>query len=123
MFRKKKKILVLEDEKALLKALCIKLENDGYVTIPCENGEDAVKAIEKRIFNLAILDLLVPRVDGFSVLRHLRERDTEIAIFIVSNLSQKEDIKRALDIGADKYFIKSNISLDDIANEAKKILE
>ena len=122
MFRKKKQILLLEDERVLSRAICIKLDNQGYQTTTVENGEDAIKLIDTRSFNLIILDLVTPRVDGFSVLRHIRAKDREIPVFIVSNLSQKEDIKEALSIGANKYFIKSNISLTEILEEANSIL-
>ena len=119
MFGKKKKILVLEDESALSKALCIKLENQGYSTFPAENGEVAIKEIDSHVFDLAILDLMTPRIDGYGVLKHLRDRDKNIPIFVVSNLSQKEDMKRALNMGADKFFVKSNVSLTEIVDEVK----
>ena len=122
MFGKKKKILVLEDELALAKALCIKLKNQGFDAIPAENGEIAIKEIDSRKFDLAILDLVTPRIDGFGVLKYLREKDKTIPVFIVSNLSQKEDVDRVLDLGATKYFIKSNVSLTEILEEVKKVL-
>ena len=90
--RKKKQILVLEDELALSKALCIKLENEGFQTTPVENGEDAIAQIDSRIFDLAILDLVTPRIDGFGVLKHLRAKNHDMPVFVVSNLSQKEDM-------------------------------
>ena len=86
------------------------------------NPEDAIKLIDTRIFDLVILDLVTPRVDGFGVLRHLRSKNQDVPVFIVSNLSQKEDMREALSMGANKYFIKSNISLTEILEEAKSIL-
>lgn len=123
MFGKKKKILVLEDEVPLSKALCIKLENEGFEPIAAMNGEDAIREIDVRTFDLTILDLVTPRVDGFAVLKHLREKDKETPVFVVSNLSQQEDMKQALSMGANKYFVKSNISLGEIVDEAKKLLK
>ena len=122
MFRKKKQILLLEDEQALSRAICIKLENEGYQTTTAENGEDAIKLIDTRVFDLIILDLVTPRVDGFGVLRHLRSKNWDVPVFIVSNLSQKEDMKEAIAMGANKYFIKSNISLTEILDETKSVL-
>jgi len=122
MFRKKKQILVLEDEAALSKALCIKLENEGFQTTSVENGEDAIKLIDTRMFDLAIIDLVTPRIDGFGVLKHLHSVNKDMPAFVVSNLSQKEDMKEALSMGANKYFIKSNISLTEILDEAKSVL-
>ena len=122
MFRKKKQILVLEDESSLSKAICIKLDNEGFQTTPVDNGEDAIKLIDTRLFDLAILDLVTPRVDGFGVLKHLRLKNEDMPVFVVSNLSQKEDMQEALSMGANKYFIKSNISLTEILEEAKIVL-
>ena len=122
MFRNRKKILVLEDDAALSKALCIKLKNDGYETIAVENGEDAISEINKRKFDLVIIDLVIPRIDGFGVLKYLRGKDTLVPVFVVSNLSQKEDIDRVFDMGANKYFIKSNVSLTEISENVEKIL-
>jgi len=122
MGRNRKKILVLEDDSALSKALCIKLENNGYETIAVENGEDAISKIDKIRFDLVIIDLVTPRIDGFGVLKHLREKDALVPVFVVSNLSQKEDMDRVFDIGVNKYFIKSNVSLAEILEDVKKIL-
>ena len=122
MFGKKKKVLVLEDEKALSKALCIKLEYEGFITVTCDNGKDAVNEINTGNFDLVILDLVMPEIDGFEVLKHIRDKDASVPVFVVSNLSQKEEVARVLDMGANKYFIKSNISLSEILEEAKKIL-
>ena len=122
MFGKASKILVLENDTALSKALCIKLQNGGYKTVAVEDGESAIQKIDKEKFDLVILDLVAPRIDGFGVLKHLKERYTSVPVFVVSNLSQKEDIDRVFDLGANKYFIKSNVSLAEILEEAKKVL-
>ena len=122
MFGKKKQILILEDEVALSKALCIKLEKQGFRTTAVDNGQDAIKEIDTRHFDLAIFDLVTPGIDGFGVLEHLRSKDADTPVFVVSNLSQKEDMDEALKKGANKYFIKSNISLTEIVDEANKIL-
>jgi DNA-binding response OmpR family regulator len=122
MFGKRKKILVLEDEAALSKALAIKLKNEGFDPIPVENGELALKEIEVRKFDLVILDLVTPKIDGFEVLKKLREKDKETPVFVVSNLSQQEDVDRVLNLGANKYFIKANVSLTEILEDAKSEL-
>lgn len=123
MFGKKKRILVLEDEVPLSKALCIKLEAEGYETLPALNGEEALNIIAKqKKIDLAILDLVTPRIDGFGVLAKVKERYEHLPVFVVSNLSQKEDMEKALEMGASKYFVKSNISLSSIVDEAREVL-
>ena len=122
MFEKKKKILVLEDEPALSKALCIKLKNDGFEPILCENGEDAIQEIDTGKFDLVILDLVIYGVDGFEVLKYSKKKNADVPVFVVSNLSQKEDMDRVFEMGANKYFIKSNVSLTEILEEVKALL-
>lgn len=124
MFKKKRRsILILEDETALSKALCIKLQTEGFNTTSVGSGVDAIKQIDTKVFDLIILDLVTPHIDGFKVLKHLRSVDENVPAIVVSNLSQKEDMKEAIEMGANKYFIKSNISLTEILDETKKILE
>ena len=123
MFGKKKKILVLEDDTALSRVLCIKFQKEGFNTVAVESGDAAINEIDTKKFDLALIDLMVPRVDGFSVLKYFREKNDTIPIFIVSNLSQKEDMDRVFEMGATKYFVKSNVSLTEILKEAKEVLK
>ena len=123
MFGKRKKVLVLEDETSLLDALCLKLDDAGFTAVPVDNGQDAVIESDAQEFDAAIIDLVVPRLDGFEVLAHIRSRNKEIPIIVASNLGQKEDIEEALSLGADRFFIKSNISLSEIVDEVKDIIE
>lgn len=122
-FPRKKKVLILEDEKTLSKALAIKLEDEGFQTTVTENGEDAIKELDSRVFDFALLDLVVPRIDGFGVLEHIRKTNETMPVFVLSNLSQKEDMERAFDLGANRYFVKSNTSLTFVLEEIKKVLE
>lgn len=123
LFPRKKKVLVLEDEKTLSKALAIKLENEGFQTTVVENGEEAIHEFDSGVFDLALLDLVVPRIDGFGVLEHIRKTNQTMPVFVLSNLSQKEDMERAFDLGANRYFVKSNTSLTFVLEEIKKDLE
>ena len=109
-----KKILIAEDEKPMANALGLKLRSAGFETTLVYDGEAAVEAAKKTSFDLIILDLVMPKKDGFSVLAELNRLNIAIPVIVSSNLSQDEDIKRAKELGARDYFIKSDTTLAEI---------
>jgi len=118
-----KKILIADDEKAIAKALALKLAKVGFTTEVAVNGAEAIEKIKAAKFDLVILDLIMPEKDGFAVLEYMRANKINYPVLVASNLSQEEDLKRAKDLGAIDYFIKSNLSLQDIIDHIKKILK
>ncbi len=118
-----KKILIIEDEAPLAKAMALKLDHSGFDTATALDGETALEMLKKQTFDLIILDLIMAEIDGFSILAELKNRNNTIPVIVASNLGQEEDIKRAKDLGACDYLIKSNISLNDIVTTIKKILK
>lgn len=122
MAEKTKKILIVEDEKAIAKALKLKLEHEGYETIVHGSGAGVIDIIKKEKPVLMLLDLVMPMVDGFAVLEALKAEKIRIPVFILSNLSQEEDEKKAKDLGAKEFFVKSNILLTDVVNHVAKIV-
>lgn len=118
-----KKILIADDEKAIAKALALKLAKVGFVVEVAVNGVEAIEKIKAAKFDLIILDLIMPEKDGFAVLEYMRANKINYPVLVASNLSQEEDLKRAKDLGAIDYFIKSNLSLQDIIDHIKKILK
>ena|SRR5579883_722409 len=118
----RKKILVVEDEKPIAKALRLKLESSGFEVTSAFNGNEALELLGKGTFDLIILDLVMPGIDGFTVLSELKQRKLAMPVIAASNLGQMEDIKRAKDLGAGNYFVKSNTSLAQIVDLVKKEL-
>lgn len=116
------KILIVEDEKPLARVLSLKLNSAGFETTAVFSGEEALEAISKTGFDLIILDLVMPKIDGFSVLSRLEETGFKIPIIVASNLSQEEDIEKAIQLGAVDYFVKSDVTLVDIVNKVKQYL-
>lgn len=109
------KILVVEDEQSMANALKLKLTNEGFDVEVANNGEEALKKIETGSFALVLLDLVMPKVDGFKVLETVKDMDIEPPTIIVSsNLSQTEEFQRAKELGAEDYYVKSNTSLSKI---------
>ena len=117
-----KKILIIEDEKALSRALELKLTHAGFEAKCVSNGEDGVALIEKENFDLVLCDLVMPKMDGFEFLQFLQDKKIKLPVIVLTNLSQTEDEKRVRDLGAIDFFIKSNTPVVEIVEKVKKQL-
>ena len=119
-----KKILVVEDEQALREMYETKLKIAGFEVETAEDGEEAIKKIKNNTPDLTLLDIMLPKKNGFDVLEEVRkEKDlASLPIIMLTNLSQESDIKLAVSLGARDYIIKSNIMLNDLVNKVKSHL-
>ncbi len=110
------KILVAEDDKFLANAYRVKLTKEGFDIQLASNGEEVLKTLQTFNPDIILLDLMMPKIDGFIVLQILRTTDQwrEIPVIITSNLGQKEDIEKGMKLGATDYIVKSDTSIDDI---------
>jgi DNA-binding response OmpR family regulator len=122
MAEQKKKILIGEDEKPMAKALQLKLTHAGFEALAVFNGEEVIEQLAKEQYDLILLDLIMPIKDGFTVLKELKEKGNTVPIIVTSNLSQEEDAKRAKELDAVDYLIKSNTPLAAIVEKVKTIL-
>lgn len=118
-----KKILIIEDEKTLARALELKLSHAGFAVTAVFNGEDGVALLLKESFSLILLDLLMPKMDGFGVLTILKEKNIRTPVMVLSNLSQEDDLKRTQELGAKDFFIKSNTPISTILERVNKLLD
>ena len=120
-----KKILFIEDESALQKTLSDYLKKEGYEVISALDGESGLRLAQTQKPDLILLDLILPKMDGFEVLRKLMENPEtkEIPVIILTNLERMEDIGRALELGAKTYLVKANYTLKEVAEKVKKVLE
>jgi DNA-binding response OmpR family regulator len=116
-----KRVLIVEDEKPLAHALQLKLEHEGFQTVLAQNGQECLQFIEEQEFDVVLLDLMMPVLDGFQVLEKLQQKSHQPTVFVLSNLSQTEDEQRVMGLGAKKYFIKSDTPLSVIVEEVKKV--
>lgn len=115
-----KRVLVAEDEKPLAHALQLKLEREGFQVTVTNNGQACLDALQAGEYDVVLLDLMMPLLDGFQVLERLKASGKPFpAVFALSNLSQHEDEERVMSLGASKYFIKSNTSLSRIVEEVQ----
>jgi len=119
-----KTILIIEDDTFLQGLVARKLGGQGFNILTASNGEEGLKIMETAVPDLLLLDLLLPKIDGFEVLARMRTnaglRDVRVMVF--SNLSEEKDIKRAKDLGVIDYLVKSNFTLDELANRIKEVL-
>ncbi|NMC51832.1 response regulator [Candidatus Kuenenbacteria bacterium] len=118
-----KNILIVDDEKPIANALCIKLKKEGFNAEVVSNGEEALSKITTGHFDLIFLDLMMPKVSGFEVLEVLKSRKNKIPVIVSSNLSQAEDIGKAKSLGAVDYFVKSDTTLSEAVAKVKKFLD
>jgi DNA-binding response OmpR family regulator len=117
-----KKILIVEDEKPLARALELKLIHEGFIVNTISSGEGIIPLLETEKFSLIVCDLVMPKVDGFQVLKLIKEKELNIPVIILSNLGQPEDERHVLELGATHFFIKSDTSLSKIIDYIKGLL-
>lgn len=117
----KKKILVVEDDQFLINAYAMKLEHDGYEVLMAKNGQEALTIVETTNPDLIILDLIMPIMDGFTVLEQLKNNPSTrmIPVMIASNLGQDENIQKGLAMGAVDYLLKSDTSIDNLSEKVQ----
>tara|TARA_B100000745_G_C19864886_1_gene288007 strand:+ start:110 stop:475 length:366 start_codon:yes stop_codon:yes gene_type:complete len=118
-----KKVLVAEDDEALGSILKIKLKDAGYEMILAVDGQEAIEKVSTEKPDLILLDLLMPKKDGYQVLQELKASADwkNIPVLVTSNLSRPIEIDRIKQLGALDYVIKSNESLDQLVNKIKDV--
>ena len=117
-----KKILIIEDEKTLARALELTLTHAGFETKLAFNGEDGIELLQRGPYDLILLDLIMPKMDGFTVLTVLKAKKIRTPVLVLTNLNQQNDIKHAEKFGAKEFFIKSNTPISSIVARAKVLL-
>ncbi len=115
-----KKILIIEDEKPLSHALSLKFEHEGFLVTATGSGEEAKEFLSKETYDLVLTDLIIPGVDGFSILELIKEKKMKTPVIVMTNLNQEEDKKKVFDLGAVDYFVKSSISISEIVTKVKE---
>jgi DNA-binding response OmpR family regulator len=124
MTENKKTILIVEDDKFLRELMNQKLLREGFETEEAVDGEQGIQKIKEVKPDLVLLDLILPGIDGFEVLSKIKEDPTlaEIPIIVLSNLGQKDDIERGLQLGAKDYLIKAHFTPGEVIEKIKNIL-
>lgn len=116
------KVLLVEDDKFLRTVLEKKLLNEGFEVVVAEDGEEAIQKLVQERPGIILLDIVLPKRSGFSVIEEVR-KDPEfrsLPIIVLSNLGQQEDVEKGLSLGAVEYFVKARIALDDLLGKIKE---
>lgn len=123
--RELKKVLIAEDEKPMAKALDIKFRKSGFEVLTVFDGKMALDVLlkTKDKFDILLLDLMMPGVDGFEVIEKLNAANIKIPIIVLSNLSQTEDMAKCKALGAVDFCVKSDSPISEIVEKVKKILK
>ena len=118
-----KRILIVEDEKPIARALELKLDHSGYDAVAVNGGQAALDLLEKEKFQLILLDLIMPGVDGFAVMQALKERGSTTPIIVLTNLNQPEDIQKSKNLGAIDFLIKSDVPLANVVQRVQQVIK
>ncbi len=118
-----KTIMIVEDDRFLSFLLKTRLEKDGLTVVQAFDGEAAVQALKTTTPNVVILDLVMPKVTGFEVLKaiSISPQMAGVPVIVVSNLAQDSDIEKVRELGAREYFIKVKISVDDLVKHIEEL--
>lgn len=120
-----KKVLVVEDDKFLASAYKAGFEGEGFEVSIAFDGEEALDMAKQLMPDVILLDILIPKIDGFSVLQQLKANKEleKIPVIVASNLGQKQDIEKGMQLGAIDYIVKSESSVTEILNKLRNVLK
>lgn len=114
------RVLIIEDEIILSKVLKDKFKEHGWNVKVAFDGIEGLHVLKNGSFDVVLLDLLLPKKDGFEVLKEIRadKNHKNLPVLVISNLGSRDDIQEAMRLGATDYFVKTQHSLNDIVKKA-----
>lgn len=115
------KILIVDDEPNILLSLEFLFKKEGYKVFIARDGEEAMGIIEENHPELVILDIMMPKVDGYEVCRHIKANDAGVKVIFLTAKGKKQDIQKGMEIGADLYLTKP-FSTKDLVSKVKLLL-
>ncbi len=120
-----KKIEIVEDDPFLKEMMSKKLTAAKYTVVPAADGKEGIKKAKEEQPDLILLDLILPGIDGYQVLEKLKadKETSKIPVVIISNLGQKEEVDKGLDLGAADFLVKAHFTPDDIIDKVKEVLK
>lgn len=117
-------VLIVEDDAFLANIYKTKFEMEGFKVSVSENGEVGWNDIKKKKPTIVLLDILLPKMDGFTVLKKAKSdpETKDCPIILLTNLGQKDDVEKGLELGAADYLIKAHFKPSETVNKVKKVL-
>ena len=115
-------ILVIEDEKTLMRLIAGKLEKEGYKVVMAFDGEDGFNKLKEKNPDLILLDIIMPKMNGYEVLSKMKEEGISIPVIIISNSGQPVEIEKTMEMGAVDYLIKTEFEPAEVVKKVKNYL-
>jgi DNA-binding response OmpR family regulator len=119
-----KSILLVEDDPFLIDIYTTKLKESGFAVETADSGEEVLNKTKEKKFDLVILDIVLPQVDGWEIIGKIKSdpESKDLKVIILSNLGQKEEVEKGMKLGAEKYLIKAHYTPSQVVEEIKKII-
>lgn len=119
-----KKILIIEDDLTLRKVLSEFLETEGFLVKTASDGEEGVNLINSSDFDVVLLDIILPKKNGFEVLKEIRDNKekSKVPFILLTNLGSLDDIEKALELGATTYLVKGDYQIKEVVEKIKEVL-
>ncbi len=119
-----KKIIIAEDDKLISGSLCQAFEISGFTATPAYDGEETLKLTKEIKPDAMVLDIMMPKLDGLSVLWELKAdpETAKIPVVVLTNLSDTETISKIIEAGGTDYLLKSDQSIDEVVNKVKDVM-
>jgi len=120
-----KSILLVEDDPFVVDIYTTKLKEVGFSIDVAEDGEEALRKLKEKKPDLMVLDIVLPNIDGWELLKKIREELglEDLKVVVLSNLSQKNEVEKSSGFGVIKYFIKAHFTPSEVVEEIKKVLK
>lgn len=122
--KKGKKVLLAEDDVFVSDVYSMRLQREGYEVILARDGREALNQISEKIPDILLLDIMMPYMDGVEVLQEVKKKDDlkNIPVIMLTNLSEKENIEKTIEMGANDYLIKSHFTPSEVVEKVNGIL-
>lgn len=119
-----KTILLVEDDEMLHTMYTQKFTKEGYEVLSAFNGAEGIQIAEEKKPAIILLDIIMPKMDGFVALKKLKKNDEtkDIPVILLTNLGQEEDIRKGKELGATDYFIKANHTPQEVVEKVKEVI-
>ncbi|MDQ1284550.1 MAG: two-component system, OmpR family, alkaline phosphatase synthesis response regulator PhoP [Patescibacteria group bacterium] len=121
----KKRILIVEDETSLHESLGEFLSAEGFEVLNAYDGEVGLSMAREKMPDLVLLDIILPKKDGYEVLAEIRksEKTKNMPVILLTNLESAEDVQKAFEKGATTYLVKSDYKMEDVVRKIKETLK
>ncbi len=118
------KVLIIEDEEVFIEMFGDKLKQEGFEVVSAKNGKWGIKEAEKGGFSCVLIDMMMPALDGYEAIKELRssEKTKETPIIILSNSALESEVKKALDLGANAYYIKTQVTPGEVVEKIRELI-